>query len=148
MEIPMDMPGLKEYYAAQANAPHPEKDAYAEILRQRHERGSMQATEATAGGDKVIAMGPHEHGGMELIVRKADGVVVLLRPQQPQVRNTPKGPKMVKTQAPAELPLVRRTAPTELSIQINRYVLGEPPLPALLLFQDRFSTAARELNLA
>lgn len=146
----------EKYFYAKEHAPHPEKDAYRAILEQRTAKevkgrvkfliDDMEVVGRRTGGDTILATGPSPNGGMELIVRKSDGVVVLLMPDMMQVKNTPKGPKNYLPQRPLELPLVRRTAPTLLQQALNR-MLGEPPLPVLLLFQGRFSTAARELQL-
>lgn len=145
MEMPEQL--MKEYQYAQANAAHPELRAYEEILHARasHSLDNVQ-TQGTLGEDKILASGLSPNGGVEMLVRKADGVVVLLMPDLPQVRNTPRGPKMVKTQMPLELPLVRSTAPRHLTMRLNR-VWGYPPMFACLLFQGRFNTAAREITL-
>lgn len=145
-EAMRSMPGVEEYFHAQATAPHPEREAYSKILAAKQRAGMSFIVDDVQPRDQILATGPHEGGGAEMIVRKADGVVVLLMPQLPQVRNTPQGPKQVKTAAPAELPLVKRTIARPIQQNINR-MLGEPPLPALLLFQGRFGTAARELSL-
>src|ERR1700744_4077893 len=119
MEMPRQL--MEEYQHAQANAPHPELRAYEEILQARANRAleDVQA-QGTLGEDTILASGPSPNGGVEMLVRKTDGVVVLLMPDLPQVKNTPRGPKMVKTQMPLELPLVRSTAPKHLTMRLNR----------------------------
>jgi hypothetical protein len=143
----------EKYFYAKEHAPHPEREAYAAILEQRKGKTPqvivddlLQPVGQATGGDTILAAGPSPNGGIEMIVKKSDGVVVLLMPDMMQVKNTPKGPKNYKPQRPLELPLVRRMAPTEIQQRVNK-MLGEPPLPALLIFQGRFSTACRELNL-
>jgi hypothetical protein len=140
---------LEKYMYAKEHAPHPDKDAYVAILEQRAARGQVfNPTEMNpnSGGDQIIGMGPSPNGGVEMLVRKSDGVAVLLMPNMPQVKNTPKGPRMQKTQVPVELPLVRRTAPKQ-SVQVLHRLWGRPVPTALLLFQGRFNTAAREINI-
>lgn len=133
---------IDKYVYARAHAPHPELEAYEQILRANASAGMAPAE---GGGDQILAAGPSPNGGVEMIVRKSDSVVVLLMPDLPQVKNTPQGPRQVKTQVPLELPLVRRTVEPELTRRLN-IMFGRPNV-ALLLFQGRFSTAARELAL-
>jgi hypothetical protein len=139
---------LDRYMFAKATAPHPEREAYRAILGQRAQRetGAPLLAPAHGGGDQILASGPSPNGGVEMLVRKSDGVVVLLLPDMPQVKNTPKGPKMYKPAMPLELPLVRRTAP-KLSYLVIHRAFGWHVEPALLLFQGRFNTAAREIVL-
>jgi hypothetical protein len=137
---------MEKYMYARKHAPHPEVEAYNQILTQRAAKStaSMQVI-GMLGQDQVLAAGESPNGGVEMMVRKADGVVVLLMPDLPQVKNTPKGPVMVKTQMPLQLPLVRCTAPRPIALALGR--LFKQPQRALLLFQGRFSTAAREVPL-
>lgn len=99
-----------------------------------------------SGGDTILAAGPSPNGGVEMIVKKSDGAVVLLMKDVPQVRNTPKGPKMYTPQHPLELPLVRRNIPRKLIVEYCR-ATKQPPPPALLMFQSKFTTITRELQL-
>lgn len=133
---------VDKYVYARANAPHPELEAYEQVLRSNASAGMAPAN---GGGDQVLASGPCPNGGVEMLVRKSDGVVVLLMPDLPQVKNTPQGPRQVKTQVPLELPLVRRTVQSGVTMRLN--ALWGHPNVALLLFQGRFSTAAREIVL-
>jgi hypothetical protein len=119
-----------------------DKFAYEQILAARQRNEVVR----TADKDEVLAVMPHEYGGVEMLVRKADGVVVLLVPQGLQVKNTPKGPKNFRPQAPYQLPLVRTFRPTEIALNMTR-VLGRPAPPALLLFQDRVGVQMREFAL-
>jgi hypothetical protein len=142
---------LDKYMFAKATAPHPERDAYAAILAQRAQRAEALQQHAPmepaqGGGDQILASGPSPNGGVEMLVKKSGGVVGLLMPDMPQVKNTLRGPKMYKPAMPLELPLVRRTAPTRMQMEIWR-LFNRPIQPALLLFQGRFNTAAREINL-